>query len=240
MSPVLSRHQRPQKRNSTQPGSIPLNSALQDPRFWGRHVERNPHGPPLTARARAAHGKTTPFRPRMPCPTTMGPPFRHSLPAGPLARLSNGGHAPTAGCSMRTIDRFPFEPGQGPPVPSHIYENARFRRPVDRLLQWRRECARIRLTAAGSMTRGRLMASQTAKPPRRLSARRCLAWPSLLFRLPGSRFGTRSVALTATDIKGIPMKKNLAAILFAAAALAAQLAWAEGSIADVTDMQALR
>jgi Spy/CpxP family protein refolding chaperone len=49
-----------------------------------------------------------------------------------------------------------------------------------------------------------------------------------------------SLALTATDIKGKPMKKNLAAILFAAAALAAQLAWAEGSTGDVTDMQALR
>ena len=36
------------------------------------------------------------------------------------------------------------------------------------------------------------------------------------------------------------MKKNLAAILFAAAALAAPLAWAEGSTADVIDMQALR
>ncbi len=36
------------------------------------------------------------------------------------------------------------------------------------------------------------------------------------------------------------MKKNIAAILFAAAALAAQFAWAEGNIADVTDMQALR
>ena len=50
----------------------------------------------------------------------------------------------------------------------------------------------------------------------------------------------RSLALTATDIKGKPMKKNLAAILFAATALAAQWAWAEGSAADVTDMQALR
>lgn len=37
------------------------------------------------------------------------------------------------------------------------------------------------------------------------------------------------------------MKKYLATILFAAAAtLAAQWAWAEGSVADVTDMQALR
>jgi Spy/CpxP family protein refolding chaperone len=61
-----------------------------------------------------------------------------------------------------------------------------------------------------------------------------------VFRLPGSRSGTRSLALTATDIKGKPMKKNLAVILFAAVALAAQLAWAEGSTADVTDMQALR
>ncbi len=36
------------------------------------------------------------------------------------------------------------------------------------------------------------------------------------------------------------MNKNLAAILLAAAAFAAQLAWAEGNAADVTDMQALR
>jgi hypothetical protein len=36
------------------------------------------------------------------------------------------------------------------------------------------------------------------------------------------------------------MKKYLATILFAAATLAAQWAWAEGSVADVTDMQALR
>ncbi len=36
------------------------------------------------------------------------------------------------------------------------------------------------------------------------------------------------------------MNKNLAAILLAAAAFAAQLSWAEGNAADVTDMQALR
>jgi hypothetical protein len=36
------------------------------------------------------------------------------------------------------------------------------------------------------------------------------------------------------------MKKNFAAVLFAAAMLAAQCAWAEDKIAEVTDMQALR
>jgi len=36
------------------------------------------------------------------------------------------------------------------------------------------------------------------------------------------------------------MKKNFAAILFFAATVAAQSAWAEDKIADVTDMQALR
>jgi len=36
------------------------------------------------------------------------------------------------------------------------------------------------------------------------------------------------------------MKKNFAAILFFAATIAAQSAWAEDKIADVTDMQALR
>jgi hypothetical protein len=36
------------------------------------------------------------------------------------------------------------------------------------------------------------------------------------------------------------MKQNVAAILFAAAIIAAQSAWAEGKIADATDMQALR
>ncbi|TMH24393.1 MAG: hypothetical protein E6H64_01310 [Betaproteobacteria bacterium] len=36
------------------------------------------------------------------------------------------------------------------------------------------------------------------------------------------------------------MKKNFAAILFFAAMIAAQSAWAEDKIADVTDMQALR
>lgn len=36
------------------------------------------------------------------------------------------------------------------------------------------------------------------------------------------------------------MNKYLATILFAATTLAAQWAWAEGSVADVTDMQALR
>jgi len=36
------------------------------------------------------------------------------------------------------------------------------------------------------------------------------------------------------------MKKNYAAVLFAAAMFAAQSAWAEDKIADVTDMQALR
>ncbi|HEY3242351.1 MAG TPA: hypothetical protein VGM03_03285 [Phycisphaerae bacterium] len=36
------------------------------------------------------------------------------------------------------------------------------------------------------------------------------------------------------------MKKNFAAVLFAAAIIAVQPAWAEDKIADVTDMQALR
>jgi hypothetical protein len=36
------------------------------------------------------------------------------------------------------------------------------------------------------------------------------------------------------------MKKNFAAVLFFAATIAAQSAWAEDKIADVTDMQALR
>jgi hypothetical protein len=40
--------------------------------------------------------------------------------------------------------------------------------------------------------------------------------------------------------QGKPMNKNVAAILFAAAMLAAQSAWAEDATADVTDMQALR
>jgi len=36
------------------------------------------------------------------------------------------------------------------------------------------------------------------------------------------------------------MKKSVAALLFAVAAIAAPSAWAEGNVADVTDMQALR
>jgi hypothetical protein len=40
--------------------------------------------------------------------------------------------------------------------------------------------------------------------------------------------------------RGKSMKKNFAAVLFFAAMIAAQSAWAEDKIADVTDMQALR
>ncbi len=50
----------------------------------------------------------------------------------------------------------------------------------------------------------------------------------------------RGPALTATDIEEKTMKKNFAAVLFAAAMIAAQSAWAEDKIADVTDIQALR
>ena len=91
------------------------------------------------------------------------------------------------------------------------------------------------------MTRGRLLASQTGKT----------AWPS--FRTPMLRLAAAGVPAAdasprrrwcsgrrAVDLERAALKKNLAAILFAAAALAAQLAWAEGSTADVTDMQALR
>jgi hypothetical protein len=46
--------------------------------------------------------------------------------------------------------------------------------------------------------------------------------------------------LTATDIEEETMKKSLAAVLLAAAMFAAQSAWAEDKIAEVTDMQALR
>jgi hypothetical protein len=46
--------------------------------------------------------------------------------------------------------------------------------------------------------------------------------------------------LSATDIEGKTMQKTFAAVLFAAALTAAQSAWAEDKIADVTDMQALR
>jgi len=36
------------------------------------------------------------------------------------------------------------------------------------------------------------------------------------------------------------MKKSVAALLFAVAVISAPSVWAEGSVADVTDMQALR
>ena len=48
-------------------------------------------------------------------------------------------------------------------------------------------------------------------------------------------------ALTrTTDLKELAMKANLAAVLFAVVSMAAQCAFAEDKIADVTDMQALR
>jgi Spy/CpxP family protein refolding chaperone len=43
-----------------------------------------------------------------------------------------------------------------------------------------------------------------------------------------------------TDLKEFAMKANLAAVLFAVVSMAAQCAFAEDKIADVTDMQALR
>jgi hypothetical protein len=46
--------------------------------------------------------------------------------------------------------------------------------------------------------------------------------------------------VTATDIEGKTMQKTFAAILLVAAMIAAQSAWAEDKIAEVTDMQALR
>ena len=50
----------------------------------------------------------------------------------------------------------------------------------------------------------------------------------------------RGPALTVTDVEEKTMRKNFAAVLFAAAMIAMQSAWAEDKIADVTDMQALR